>query len=62
MWRTHGSTIAPATDGAESGGPSSQTPETLPPAGISNLGPGYGPGGGASALPRAGISNGPGRD
>lgn len=56
------STIAPATDGAESGGPSSQTPETLPPAGISNLGPGYGPGGGASALPRAGISNGPGRD
>lgn len=56
------STIAPATDGAESSGPSSQTPETLPPAGISNLGPGYGPGGGASALPRAGISNGPGRD
>lgn len=56
------STIAPATDGAESGGPSSQTPETLPPAGISNLGPGYGPGGGASALPKAGISNGPGRD
>ena len=56
------STIAPATDGAESGGPSSQTPETLPPAGISNLGPGYGPGGGASALPRAGISIGPGRD
>ncbi|MCC2164056.1 transglycosylase domain-containing protein [Brotaphodocola catenula] len=56
------STIAPATDGAESSGPSSQTPETLPPAGISNLGPGYGPGGGASALPKAGISNGPGRD
>ena len=58
------STITPATEDAENGGSgaSSQAPETLPPAGTSSLGPGYSPGGNASVLPRAGISNGPGRD
>lgn len=58
------STITPATEDAENSGSgaSSQAPETLPPAGTSSLGPGYSPGGNASVLPRAGISNGPGRD
>lgn len=56
------STITHTTEASENSGSLNQTPETLPPAGTSSLGPGYGPGGGASALPRAGVSNGPGRD